>query len=1033
MNIKFKEQDYQTKAVEAVVDCFKGQPKTVGLKYRVDPGVVKREKNRQTSMDELNIPEGIKNSKIAIGLSQVLENIQAIQLKNDLPLSDTLNPTSVSDINLEVEMETGTGKTYVYIKTMFELYEKYGWNKFIIVVPSIAIREGVFQSFDLTASHFKDRYSQTIRPFIYNSKSLHEIESYSTDAHINVMIINTQAFNAQPDNNASIKTKLNTKNIIYRELDSFNSRRPIDIIKANRPILIIDEPQKIDGDKKKESKSYQALKEFNPLFIISYSATHKKIRNKVYRLDALDAYNKKLVKKIQVKGISVKGLSGNDAYLYLQNIVISSSKPPIAKLEFEIKQKSSIQRKIRNINVNDDLYLLSNELEQYKGFVVSDINPYTNTISFLNGEVLSCGEASGDVNESTLRRLQIKEAIKAHLQKEQKLFYQGIKVLSLFFIDEVSKYRVYEDDDEKNGEYAQYFEDEYKNAIDELDTVLDPKYQKYLNSIDVKHTHNGYFSQDKTSKYINSKIKTTGEMKGQSDDVNAYDLILKDKKRLLSFQEPTRFIFSHSALREGWDNPNVFVICTLKNPVVNDNSQATRRQEVGRGLRICVDKYGNRVDNPSIVHDINILTVVANESYKDFVSALQKDIADTLSRRPIKANQEYFLNKTIKTQDGNKKIDTREAKLIERYLSSNNYIDIDDKITDIYHTAKKDATLATLPDELVPYKEEIYRLIDSVFTQNSLNEMVSNERETKTNPRNANFDKKEFQELWSKINQKAIYTVHYDSDELKDKCVAKLNNELNVKALTYTIVTGQMDTMNQDKLDENENFTKTNNQTITDNLRTKSKVKYDLIGKIAQNTKLTRLTVGKILKELSLKVFNQYKLNPEDFISMASRLINEEKATTVIEHLTYDTINETHDIENIFTLNQDNTNFTKAKKVNKHIYDYITTDSQTERDFVETLDIDDEKVVVYAKLPKSFFIPTPVGEYNPDWAIAFAKGRVKHIYFIAETKGSMSTMQLRDIEKIKIKCAERFFKEISNEDVVYKKIDGYDELMKLIN
>lgn len=1024
MNIKFKEQAYQTKAVDAVVECFKGQTKTIGLKYKVDPGVVKKEKNRQSSIDEINIPDGIKNSELCIESSQILENIQAVQQKDDLTISDELKATSVSNINLEIEMETGTGKTYVYIKTMFELNEKYGWNKFIIVVPSIAIREGVYQSFDLTATHFKDKYSKQIKPFIYNSKSLHEIESYSTDSGINVMIINTQAFNARGKDARKI----------YEELDSFGSRRPIDIIKANRPILIIDEPQKIDGDIKKESKSYQSLKEFDPLFILSYSATHKKIRNKIHRLDALDAYNKKLVKKIKVKGISVKGLSGSDAYLYLQNIVISASKPPIAKLEIEIKQKNNIQRKLRNINVNDDLYTMSDGLEQYnEGFVVSEINPLTNTISFLNGETISCGDAIGDVNESTLRRLQIKEAIKAHLEKEQELFYKGIKVLSLFFIDEVAKYRVYEDDNETNGEYAKYFEDEYKEAIKELGSLLNPEYQKYINDIAVSDTHNGYFSQDKNKKYINSKEKTTGEMKGQSDDVSAYDLILKDKKRLLSFEEPTRFIFSHSALREGWDNPNVFVICTLKNPVVNDNSEATRRQEVGRGLRICVDKFGNRVDNPSIVHDINILTVVANESYKDFVSALQKDIRDTLSSRPIKANQEYFENKTIETQNGNKKIDTREAKLIERYLSSNNYIDIDDKITDIYHTAKKELTLAMLPDELVPYKEEIYRLIDSVFTENSLNDMVSNERETKTNPRNSNFDKKEFQELWSKINQKAVYTVHYNSDELKNKCVAKLNKELNVKALTYTIVTGQMDIMDQDKLDKNENFTKINNQTITDNSTTNSKVKYDLIGKISANTKLTRLTVGKILKELSIKVFNQYKINPEDFISMASRLINEEKATTVIEHLTYDTINETHDIEDIFTLNQDNTNFTKAKKVNKHIYDYITTDSKNERDFVDTLDIDNEKIVVYAKLPNTFFIPTPVGEYNPDWAIAFHKGTVKHIYFIAETKGSMSSMQLRDIEKVKIKCAERFFKEISNDKVVYKKIDGYDELIKLVS
>ncbi|RLA82952.1 MAG: restriction endonuclease subunit R [Epsilonproteobacteria bacterium] len=1018
MNIKFKTQDYQTNAVNSIVDCFEGQVKSSGIKYRVDPGTIKEEHQRQSSIEEFEVPEGVKNADFTLTANQILENIQDVQQSQNLPISDELKATSVSKVNLEIEMETGTGKTYVYIKTMLELNEKYGWNKFIIVVPSIAIREGVYQTFELTREHFKEQYSKEIRPFIYNSKSLHEIESYSTDANINVMIINVQAFNARGADARKI----------FRELDSFGSRRPIDMIKSNRPILIIDEPQKIDGDLKKESKSYKSLIEFNPLMILSYSATHKKIRNKVHRLDALDAYNQKLVKKISVRGISVKGLSGNSAYTYLQDIEVSKSKPPIAKLEIEIKQKSSISKKMRNVIVGDNLYDMSEQLEQYKNnYVVSEIDPITNKLTFANGDICDCGVANGDVNEDTLRRLQIKETIKIHLEKEQVLFQKGIKVLSLFFIDEVAKYRVYSEDETSHGEYAQYFEDEYKNAINELGTVLTPEYQKYLNDIDVKDTHNGYFSKDKKGKMVDSKIKSTGEMKGQSDDIDAYDLILKDKKRLLSFQEPTRFIFSHSALREGWDNPNVFVICTLKH---SDNT-ISRRQEVGRGMRISVDMHGNRMDNPATVHQTNILTVVANESYKDFVTGLQQDISETLSSRPIQANEEYFHGKVLDTKDGKIKVDDKMARAIYKYLLKNDYIDDDDQISDEYHQAKKDETLAKLPTELEDMTKEIIALVDTVFSAKSLEGMIGNDREEKINPLNDNFSKKEFQELWANINKKAIYTVHYNSKELIINCVGVLDNELKVNKLKYVVEAGEQNTsISYNDMKNNDGFSITENETHYGKNVIKSTVKYDLIGKITESTKLTRATVGQILKRISEKTFNQYKINPEDFIQRVSTLINEQKATTVINHLTYDKISEEYSSD-IFMDEKPKESFSKAMKMDKHIYDYVFTDSNIEKKFATNLDTSKE-VIVYAKLPRSFFIPTPVGDYNPDWAIAFEKDKVKHIYFIAETKGDMSSMQLRDIEKIKIECARRFFKEISNEKVVYDKVDSYDTLLRLV-
>ncbi|MDQ6967842.1 MAG: DEAD/DEAH box helicase family protein, partial [Mariprofundaceae bacterium] len=1007
-------QAYQTAAVDAVVDCFKGQKySSDSMDYRIDPG------KQSTKQEEMNFKvDGFKNSDLSLTHQQLLENIQEIQRKQNLNVSDTLVKTSVCPINIDVEMETGTGKTYVYIKTMFEFQQKYGWNKFIIVVPSIAIREGIYQSIELTREHFLEEYGKQVRSFIYSSKALHEIESFSTDEGINVMIINVQAFAARGKDARRI----------YEELDSFQSRRPIDVIKSNRPILIIDEPQKITGDAKKESKSFKSLEEFNPLMILNYSATHKRVHNKVHRLDALDAYNQKLVKKISVRGISVKGLSGTHAYLYFQSIEISASKPPIARLEIEVKTKIGIKRVLRKLKNGDNLYDISGELEQYKGFTVSDIDARSDVISFANGHELQAGEATGNVDEATLRRIQIREAIKAHLEKEQVLFEQGIKVLTLFFIDEVAKYRSYSDEGEQAGEYAQIFEEEYQEAIKELGTLLQPEYTKYLQGIDVDQTHNGYFSIDKKSKRLTDpKVTARGENAGNADDVDAYDLILKDKKRLLSFEEPTRFIFSHSALREGWDNPNVFVICTLKH---SDNT-ISRRQEVGRGMRICVNKDGKRMDDPATVHQTNVLTVVASESYQEFVSGLQKDISESLTDRPSVADEDFFLGKVLNTDVGKKTVDGKMARQIYKYLLKNDYIDDDDKIADAYHEARREKALQALPDDLVAYSEPVFLLIDSVFSAAQMPE-IGDDRKAKINPLNQkNFDKKEFQALWNKINRKAVYTVHYDSGELIKNCIRELDSKLKVESLSYLVEQGEQKTdISYDQMKDNDGFKNTGHETIKKESSVCSAVKYDLIGKLASETKLTRSSITKILTGIQENTFYKYKVNPEDFMLHVSRLINEQKATTVVEHLTYDTISEQHNSD-IFTKEKPKGSFEKAIKVHNHIYDYVFTDSKTERAFVNKLDTATE-VVVYAKLPTAFFIPTPVGHYNPDWAIAFKKGSVKHIYFIAETKGSMSSMDLKKIEIVKTECAQKFFAEISSDQVKYDVVDSYGALMNIV-
>jgi type III restriction enzyme len=1007
MKLKFKVQPYQTQAVNAVVDCFAGQPMLSGITYRIDPG-----RKAQTSAFE----EGFKNADLVMTELQVLANIKDVQRRQNLPISDKLVASAGCRINLDIEMETGTGKTYCYIKTIFEMNKRYGWSKFIIMVPSIAIREGVHKSLQITADHFTESYGKKARFFIYNSKRLHELESFSSDAGINVMVINIQAFAARGADNRRI----------YEELDDFQSRKPIDVIASNRPILILDEPQKMEG-----AATMEALPKFKSLMILRYSATHKTQHNRVHRLDALDAYNQKLVKKIAVRGIQTRGLAGTNAYLYLEGIEISK-KAPMARLEIEVKLASGeIKRQLKRLEFRDDLSAESGELDQYRdGFTISQIDARNDTVEFTNGLVLRAGEATGDVSERDIRRIQIREAIKAHLDKEKQLFAQGIKVLSLFFIDEVAKYRDYAQPDE-NGEYARVFEEEYELLKAEYlaELAIDNEgYRKHLAGIEAAKTHNGYFSIDKKTNRL--KDPAVGARSVDSDDVDAYDLILRDKERLLSFAEPTRFIFSHSALREGWDNPNVFVMCMLKH---SDNT-VSRRQEVGRGLRLSVDQNGDRMDNPAVVHDINVLTVVASESYKNFVAGLQKEIADTLTSRPRKATEAYFTGKTITTDAGPVEITPAMAKQIYRYLMKNDYSDDADQITSAYHQAKDAGTLAALPDDLKGHADQIFQIIDSVFSDSQLPK-VEDGRKPKTNPLNENFEKKEFQDLWRRINQKAVYRVEFDSEELVRKCVSALDSQLRVTPLQYTVQRGiQGDGLTDEQLKAGDGFALTGSTTERGG-SVHSLVKYDLLGKIAENTEVTRKTAADILTGIQASVFGQFKENPEHFIAEASRIIAEQKATMVIERLAYDGLAERYDVD-IFTANQTSQDFSKASaKLKRHVYDYVVTDSEIERKFADELDTASE-VVVYAKLPRGFLIPTPVGDYNPDWAISFKEGSVKHIYFVAETKGTMSSMKLREIENTKIACARKFFDEIgrrvTEDQVKYDVVTSYEKLMDIV-
>ncbi len=1033
MKFNFKIQQYQTDAVDAVIKVFNGQGYHKNTGYIRDLGSLEKTVNVQMSLineDEVDIYDdtGFKNDELDIADSQLLANIQKLQKDNNIKVS----PSLVKDLgrcSLDIEMETGTGKTYVYIKTMFELNKRYGWTKFIVVVPSIAIREGVKKSFEITSDHFMEHYGKRARFFVYNSSNLTQLDSFSSDGGINVMIINTQAFASSMKEDGRSKEA----RIIYSKRDEFGSRKPIDVIKANRPIIILDEPQKMGG-----AVTQKALKNFNPLFTLNYSATHKNEHNMIYVLDALEAYNQRLVKKIEVKGFEVKNFRGTDSYLYLEEIVLSSKKPPMARIELEIGYNKSINRETRLVGVGDDLYYISQEMEQYKGFTVSQIDPIARTVTFTNGEVINVSVVSGDVSEKDMRRIQIRETILSHFEKEEKLFNMGIKTLSLFFIDEVAKYRNYDENgDEVLGEYGIVFEQEYINILDEYLTLEDTPYQKYLRETcsDVTDIHKGYFSIDKkTGRSVDSQLKRGSEF---SDDISAYDLILKNKERLLSFDEPTRFIFSHSALREGWDNPNVFQICTLK----HSDSQTAKRQEVGRGLRLCVNQEGNRMDKETLgdtVHNVNMLTVIASESYKDFVKDLQSDIKKELYDRPSKATIEYFEGKTVIVGEEPVIIDKTQAKIIYKYLAKNDYIDNDDNVTDEYRNDLANGTLASVPEEIKDICEGMHKLVQAVFDESVLKDMISDGHETKIkdNPLNDNFHKAEFQKLWSYINHKYAYSVEFDSKELIEKATAYINEKLNVSELQYTTTTGRQKTdMNEHEVDRGASFSGEKTRTQVLKHAESSKIKYDLVGKIAKDATLTRKTVVAILKGLDLEKIYMFKNNPEEFISKVVKLINEQKATMIVEHISYTESSEEPYDSTIFTAEKTSQSFDKAFRAERAIQDYVFTDGTAEqsmeRKFVQKLDTADE-VCVYAKLPKGFHIPTPVGNYSPDWAIAFHEGTVKHIFFIAETKGTMDSLNLRPVEQAKISCAKKLFNDISTSKVRYDAVDSYESLLNIV-
>ena len=944
MKIQYKHQGFQREATLSVADAFMGQPKSDGAStFKVDMG------KGRLKFDV----DGFGNDPVALSTDSIVENIRSIQMAKGLKPIDHLEGDGLT---LTIEMETGTGKTYTYIKTMYELNRRYGWSKFIIVVPSIAIREGVQKSFASMAEHFAAEYGKRMQWFTYNSKQLSKIDGFASDNGLHVMIINTQAFNASMNEEKSRGEGRKgdaAARIIFSRRDEFGSRRPIDILAKTRPIMIIDEPQSVLGADKKNA-TRKGIRLFNPLFTLLYSATHRKddICNMVFRLDAIDAYNRKLVKKIEVRGVHQLGSTATNGYIYLDEIVISKGNP-VARIGFDKKTADGMRQAMKVMRDGDDLLAESGGLHEYQdNYVVERIDGLTRTVHLLNGLTLHEGDVVGAANDDIVRRHQIRETIKTHLERERQLFPKGIKVLSLFFIDHVDSYRIYEKGDSQKGKFAEMFEEEYARAVQELmPTLTDGEYTRFLsdprNAAD--NIHDGYFSIDKKGNRIDSKAK-----EGDNEE-RGFDLIMRDKEKLLSRQCPVRFIFSHSALKEGWDNPNVFQICTLK----DTSNEMKKRQEVGRGMRLCVNDRGERQDADVLglehVHDVNVLTVIASESYDDFAKKLQTEIAEACGDR-MSASDKYKLSNG---------------------------------------RGKKEAH----------FREE-------------------------------NFKKKEWQELWRRINTRTYYNVSFEKTKLIKEAVKQLDDHMNVTEIRIVVESGGMDSIrDREELEAGAAMTDKKVKTIHVKEAVGAGVAYDLVGELVQSTGLTRRTIVAMLKGVKPTTFQQFKMNPEEFIVKASRIINDCKAISLIQHICYQKSQNTFDTDIFASATLRGTIGKDAIASAKSLYDMVVIDSQgIEKPFAESLEAEDD-VVVYTKLPNGFYINTPMGKYNPDWAIAFREGSVKHVYFVAETKGNdIEVSQLRRAEDAKIECARRHFAAISTGDVVYSVVktykDLYDAVMK---
>lgn len=973
MKLKFIDQPYQTDAVNAICDIFEG--------CEIKDSLFTIEVNQKNELDLDG--EGVSyfvghSNKLSIDDFTMLKNIQEIQSNNDIKMSNDLQKK-----NFTIEMETGTGKTYVYTKTILELNKRYGFTKFIIVVPSIAIKEGVNSSLKATKEHFMEKYDNVVyNYFTYDSNHLERIRDFSTSTNIEIMIINIDAFR-KSFNNPDEESKAN---LIHRSNDKLNGNKPIDLIASTNPIVIIDEPQSVDGTK----KSKQALASLNPLCTLRYSATHKELYNLMYRLTPVDAYQEHLVKHIEVNSVSIDKATTKP---YVKLLSVSDKNGYTCRLEIykNNKKKGTIEKKPITAKTGDELYESSGEVDYYKdkGYIVDNIDcfPGEEYVAFTNGELLNIGDVIGNIDDKAVKRAQIHETIKSHLDKELHYIKQGIKVLSLFFIDEVAKYRDYSREDEK-GDYQIWFEEEYKKLINQ------PRYKRlredygdYI-SLDPVAVHDGYFAQDGKGRIKNSSGKT-------NDDETTYQLIMKDKERLLSFDEPIRFIFSHSALKEGWDNPNIFQVCTL----IETKDKMTKRQKIGRGLRICVNQNGERVTDAKY----NTLSVIANESYKEFSKKLQKELeTDNFKFGIIESIS--FSGISVKQYDGQLvELSQKDSESIYDYLVENDYVTSSGKITHKYHQDKHDDKFV-LPEQFESFTAKVIKRIEKLSKEIEIKD-ASTKIEVKLN-KDVQLSP-EFIALWDKIKQKTVYTINMDMDRLKKEAVEQIQNMPTIKAEKIDVQITNVDITRQGVKDAGHQV-----KELGGVYEFEQMTYPDFIRRLQDTTGLLRKTIIDIVgKSNRLK---EFYINPEEWIKQVSKILLAVKKENLTDGIKYEKSNEYYEQDFIF--NDEGLYGYKDRNVieansDRSLYDHTIYDSDIEKNFAIEADNDDD-VVLYAKLPSRFKIDTPIGDYNPDWVLVLNTDNGEKLYFVAETKGTENINDLKGTEKKKILCGRKHFEVI---------------------
>lgn len=982
--------DYQLAAIESVCDLFRGQEvcRTEFTVTMRPPGQPQVQENLFPTNKPVQLSFGLEELGLGIGNrltlcdEAILKNLQEVQIRNGLRPSEDL-----ASGDFTVEMETGTGKTYVYLRMVFELNRRYGFTKFVVVVPSVAIKEGVYKSLQIMEEHFRALYSNTpFDYFIYDSGKLGQVRNFATSSNIQIMVVTVGAINKKDVNN------------LYKDSEKIGGEKPIDLIRATRPILIVDEPQSVDGGL--EGRGKEALGAMNPLCTLRYSATHMDKHHMVFRLDAVDALQKGLVKQIEVAGARIEGAHNSP---YVRLLAVSSKKNVIsAKVELDVETKSGVRRKEVTVLSGDDLKGTANRAI-YENFLVGEIRTAKRNefmeLKLPDGGVkyLRLGEAHGDVDALAVKRQMISRTIREHLDKEMRLRPQQIKVLSLFFIDSVEKYRKYDaDGNPVKGEYAKIFEEEYRRLAGFPD--YSRLFQGTESQVPVSEVHNGYFSIDRKKigdKSVEVFKDTSGDTKA---DDSTYNLIMREKEKLLSLETPLKFIFSHSALKEGWDNPNVFQICALREM----GSERERRQTVGRGLRLCVNHEGDRLRDSGI----NKLTVIANEGYEEFAENLQKEIeADTGIRFGYVEKHQFAIIR-VKADDGTiQPIGVQKSEELWSHLQSSGYMDANGKIQDALKIAIKEDTL-NVPEE---FKDQIGQIKEILRKLSGRLEIKNADERVQVKTRQAVLHGAEFKALWDRIKHKTTYHVEFDNQKLIDSCIRAIKDAPPIQRTILQWRKADI-SIGRSGVEAVETSSSDTVAIVEENIELP-----DIVTDLQDKTKLTRRSVVQILSESDR--LGDFKRNPQKFIELAAEVINRSKRLAIVDGIKYQRLgDEEYYAQELFEA-KELTGYLKnmLRDTKKSVFEHVIYDSETESAFASELE-KNKAVKVYAKLPGWFQVPTPLGQYNPDWAVLVEKDGQERLYFVVETKSSLLMSDLREIERAKIKCGHAHFNALATGD-----------------